>query len=292
MRRLPAFTVFELLACLAAVAVLVVLSLPAFSQTSRDNGLSVSLNNVRIIMEAQAAYRNDHGRVPMRGSRYTNGNLSGWESWNMGGKNCDSRSSFWSTYAGGIFDQSAYSRFLNPYIYPDVGIPRPPTYVNLGSGSTWTFHAGAPSAQQRAALELPVFRSPGDTETRQRLWPNPTAGLSSYDDVGTSYHVNMNWWNMPSLVPLQFTQRFNAGTGLIHAQAPDHYIWVSDQMGSVVPNVSGPIQIPGEFGGTNMSVVGFMDGRSEYIELLAATHQGPGYTLWPDTRSITQQQRR
>lgn len=37
--------------------------------------------------------------------------------------------------------------------------------------------------------------------------------------------------------------------------------------------------IPGEFGGDNMSVVGFLDGRAAYIQVSPDSLIGPGYTF-------------
>jgi type II secretory pathway pseudopilin PulG len=277
----PAFTLRETAAVLLVVAVSAALMAPAARGSRRDGGLAGSLSNMRLIMEACSAYRVDHNRVPMRGSRYQNGLMGGWDGWNYGGKNCNA---FWQTYTAGLFDESAYSRTLNSYLYPDVGVPQPVGYINTGSAPNWSFRPGTPSLNDRAALQLPVYRSPGDNRTVSRNWPTVVPGVSGYDDVGTSYLLNMKWWDMPGL-PTTFTAKYEFGVGLIHTQAPPHYIWIGDQVLDLVPLLPSTYQIEGEFGGTNFTVAGFLDGRSEYIQLLAGASSGPGYTLFPRMRS-------
>jgi type II secretory pathway pseudopilin PulG len=268
------------LAMIAVIAiVLAMILLPAMKQRWNADGQSVSINNNRWILAACAEYRLDHAdRVPMRGSGYSNGQITGgWDTWSFAGKNCN----VW--WLSGPFDESAYSRFLNPYLQANV-IPVPPGYANTGSGATWTFQDGIPTAQQRATYQVKACRSPGDVTTRQRSWPNPTPGVSCYDDVGSSYHVNMMWWDQPGW-PSSFTGRYNAGTlaisgiqGKFGVRRPSDFAWITDQVGTVVPNLfSGTVE--GEFGGANMSVIGYLDGRAAYTPLVTGASFGPGYTF-------------
>lgn len=282
-----AFTLVEAVISVLLVALLLILMLPLRARSAQPAGLVVSLNNVRRIIQAHWDYRNSNAdQVPMRGSRYSNGQLQGWDNWSNWGKNTRQP---WTTVAGGLFDQSAYSRALNSYIYPDVGIARPQNYVNTGSGSTWTFNGGTPLPADRANLQLPAFRSPGDSVTYQGNiggvpYGQANPALSGYDDIGTSYMVNMKWWDQPDLAGLSFTPRFNAGVARIRAltstPAIQTFVWVSDQICDVVAfNPAPSTGRPGEFGGTNMSVCGFLDGRADYIEIIPGAFSGPGYTL-------------
>lgn len=60
------------------------------------------------------------------------------------------------------------------------------------------------------------------------------------------------------------------------------YVYVTDQIGDILPNVSSPTySLPGEFGKTNASALGFLDGRAEYRQLLQGAASGPGYTFFP-----------
>jgi type II secretory pathway pseudopilin PulG len=280
-RRIRGFALVELAMTVAVMALLSLLMLPVMKQRWNADGQSISINNVRQLVAASAQYRLDHvERTPMRGGSYNNGNLMGWDTWNFAGKNA---STFWQ---GGQFDEHAHWRFLNPYIQ-GVPAPVPTGFVNTGSGATWTFQQGTLTAAQRAGFGVKVCRSPGDVGTRQRNWPNQTPGVSSYDDVGTSYHQNMKWWDQPG-APSGFTQRFNAGSegmrtlpGSHWYRSPSNFVWIHDQTADVAANNHA---VTGEFGGENMSVAGFLDGRAGYIQIALGTASGPGYTLavpWP-----------
>ena len=272
-------TLVEVGTTVVVVALVAAVLLAMGRQSRNGEGLQQSIANMSRIMQATAMYHADHaGQAPMRGARYINGTMSGWNTWNVAGKNCNVH---WQTAFGGIFDESAYSRVLNPYL-EFARIPRPPGYINTGSGATWTFHAGTPTAAQRT-LQLTSLRSPGDTATRQRQWPNPTPGVSCYDDVGSSYLVNMSWWEVPGL-PSGFTPRYNEGSrriGLALGGANPNYVFMNDQTLDIVSNQPTGFQMPGEFGKINASVVGYADGRVNYIEIVPGALNGPGYTLAP-----------
>src|SRR5262245_25896549 len=275
-----AFTLIELVVVLAIAGLLLVVALPASRAARQESGLAKSMANVRAIMVAAHLYHFDHvGQVPMRACGYSGGQVTGgWDGWNSFGKNCDSLpgSPFWQ---GQVFDESAYSRFLNAYLYP-ARIPRPPGYVSTGIGSTWFFNHGIPTAQQRASLEMEVCHSPGDTSTRQRNWPNPTPGISGYDDVGTSYILNMFWWDQ--FLALPFGARYEEGLRRIRLAfdgANPSYVWIADQTADWVATVSGS-NILGEFGKINASVCGFADASVRYMQLIPRAHSGPGYTFW------------
>ncbi len=280
------FTLNELVVLIVLLAL--VLLLPGLmKQRWNASGLDVSLNNVRQILQATAQYRLDNaGRTPMRGCRYSAGMITGgWDTWNAFGKNCDS---FWQSYGGGVFDESARGRALNSYLQSQSA-PVPTGYLNTGAGATWSFNSGTPTPAQRLSFEVKKCRSPGDVATRQRTWPIPTPGVSNYNDVGTSYLLNMKWWDQPGL-PANFTQRYNAGTEKIRvmpslrsgSRASETFAWISDSIGNVVANTTG--NSTGEFGGTNMSVLGFLSGHAAYTTLTPGALSGPGYTFgipWP-----------
>lgn len=276
--RTRAFTMIELVMVVVVISTIAVLLLPAMKRRWNAGAEVDSIKNVRQILRANAQYRLDHAdRVPMRGASYSNGQITGgWDTWHHAGKNCDQ---FWQA-TGGAFDESAFGRFLNPYLSTTLA-PMPPGYINTGAGATWTFRSGTPTVQQRAAFKMEVCRSPGDVATRQRNWPLATPGVSCYNDVGTSYLVNMKWWDTSGF-PGNFTQRFNAGVSAISAirasawfRPLNNYVWIHDQVADVVP-YSGSSVTPGEFGGKNMSVCGYLDGRAAYIKLVPNALFGPG----------------
>jgi prepilin-type N-terminal cleavage/methylation domain-containing protein len=282
MQKRRGFTLIETVVALAMIVGLLVVLLPMGKSVRNADGMRDSILNVQQILIARAMYSEDHAdQIPMRGSRYQNGQLSGWDTWHFGGKN---PSSIWRELYGGVFDESAYSRPLNAYLRTDGSrIPKPVGYLNTGSGSTWNFLPGNATNPQRASLKIPVFKSPGDVATRQRNWPNPTPGVSCYDDVGTSYLLNMKWWDQPGL-PSQFTARFNEGVNRIRLIAnnpsPNTFVWVHDQIADLLVNSGPGAVIQGEFGGNNRSVLGFIDGRADYMQVTPGVSSGTGYTFF------------
>jgi hypothetical protein len=268
-----------LIECVLSVVVVVVMLaclLPISRRSRLAGGLDCSMNNVRLIVAAEGVYKAVNNQVPMRANHYYEGAISGWDSCSFGGKDC---SPWWISGYGGDFDESAYSRQLNAYLYPDLGLAVPSGYFNNGIWPGWTFWHGTASVAERDQLELPVYRSPGDVDTRQRNWPTPTPGISCYDDVGTSYLLNMKWWDVPGL-PTNWTAHYNEGVRRIRDTAPGDFVWVNDEVADVVANLQSA-SIPGQFGGTNMSVAGFIDGSSGYIQITPGAMSGPGYTFDP-----------
>jgi len=74
------FTLIELLVVIAIIALLIGILLPALGRARNAGRLAVSLNNCRQILIAQATYRFDKkDQIPMRGTGYAAGNMSGWD---------------------------------------------------------------------------------------------------------------------------------------------------------------------------------------------------------------------
>jgi prepilin-type N-terminal cleavage/methylation domain-containing protein len=269
-----AFTLIELLVVIAIIALLIGILLPALGRARNAGRLSVSLSNCRQVLIGQATYRFDKkDQVPMRGHRYALGLLDSWDTWVYGGKNCDK---WWQTGQGGLYDESAFSRPLTPYLYPEQSIDTPAGYASAGTSNLWNYNPGTPTDLERQTLQTPVFRSPGDRASHQRNFPMQDPSISSYDDVGTSYHINMKWWDQPDLpgAPSQspanpiFTQRYNEGTRRIRLASEfdptGKFVWIHDQTSDVVANAPGNTSWLGEFGDKNKSVHAYLDGRAQY----------------------------
>ncbi len=286
--RTRAFTLIELLVVIAIIALLIGILLPALGKARNASRITISLSNVRQIMLAFSTYRSESkDQVPMYGSGYGDGAITaGWDTWSYGGKNTDA---FW---AGGPFDEPAYYRRLNSYMYPGLTLEKPTGFVDIGKGSSpngtaqpgkgyWTLTRGSLTPQQRTALEMTAYRSPGDKATKQRTWPQETPGVTSYDDVGTSYHMNMKWWDQTSG---NFTVRYDYGVRKVRLASEfdptNKFVWIHDQTADVVANTgTGPIpnrpQFMGEFGEKNKSVMGYLDARAEYNKMVSGSFYDP-----------------
>lgn len=257
------FTLIELLVVIAIIAVVVSLLLPALGKAKKAGWLAVSLSNIRQITAAAVTYREDNKAFMPLTLTYTRGSdksaaypfACGWCTWQYGGKNADG-----PRWSGSCFDVEAADRPLNPYLYPDILFEAPDAPASLPSAD--------PS---RKTVEMLVFRDPADRYSYQHsasFSVNPVGDpISSYNDVGTSYHFNVKWWDQVA-VSLSFERAFKFGCErlrLSDAFTPSRMVWINDQFSDVVANnVNASFKLVNGYGDTNKSVMGFMDGHAAY----------------------------
>ena len=248
----PGFTLVELLVVVAVIAILMGALLPALGGAQRSSRLIASLNNLRQISAASVSYSHDNSDrwpvIPLVEPAPGKPGAVLFNSWTWGGKTTDE---FWASYAGGLNHVTASERVLNPYVYDSVDFD-------------------GPGDEFRA--DLPVFRCPGDSTSHQRnYWAERLIldPISSYDDVGTSYHMNMKWWFFDrdaEAVRDNTPERWNEMRQLFRKatfRAPSRFVWVHDQVMDIV--AVREFDREGQHGGLNRSAVGFMDGHVEYV---------------------------
>jgi prepilin-type N-terminal cleavage/methylation domain-containing protein len=280
-----AFTLIELLVVVAVVAMLIGILLPALGAARNAARLGVSMSNIRQLAVGSSSYSFDHREHhPIRMS-YSYGSVDGYTTWNFGGKN---NHVFWRTHDGGQWDEPAYSRSLNRYIYPEVPIPQPPGWYDWPD-----YNEGHPHDEDRLRLQLTVFRSPGDRATYQRPStgrPEPDYSISGYDDVGTSYHFNMRWWETLAAELPQGSESHTRWAERILALGsrwmntgtrtdPWRFVLMHDQIAGVVLDDPQRRSWRGEFGQGNRSVMVFLDGRAEYARVEPGGESADGYTF-------------
>jgi prepilin-type N-terminal cleavage/methylation domain-containing protein len=286
-RTRKGFTLIELLVVIAIIALLISILLPALSKARNSAQLAVSLSNNRQIMVGYDTFMTDKkGLLPYLPANGPGG--PAMSSWCYGGMDT---SDWWATRYSGWYDYPAIIRPLNPYLYPNIDFGPQPTDLY-------------PRPVNRQALDLSVYRSPGDKLTYQRNWPAPTPGISSYQDVGTSYHANLTWFyylfNQIQIRPGETTTQYNLRVikdisrrfTVARDLDSSKFVVIHDQIADVVANneltpVQTRCRYPGEFGGINKSVMAFLDGHASYLEIIPGTgyqrptYSGPGYEfMW------------
>lgn len=283
------FTLIELLVVIGIIALLIGLLLPSVGRARKSGWLVKSLSNVRGIGTANFAYqsdwkgfsafgalkgRNGGGRGQWRDVAADWTQVTGVSSWCFGGKENDGYWVSGANAAGGAFDFESADRPLNRYMSNDITYP----YEQISDGM---IPANAPI---RAEFDLDYFRDPSDKASLQQQWsynadPTNTRRLrvsvallsgeqiSSYDDVGTSYHMNFKWFNYiyPSR-DSNFGRAYFKGMRVFRQAdgiSPSKFVFVHDQYADLIANSSSTqYQLINGYGDINKSIMGFFDGHA------------------------------
>lgn len=219
-----------------------------------------SLANMQQHGVALAQYRADNagylpiGMVAARGMAPP-ASGQGWCTWSHAGKNNDA---WWPQGAfGQLFDVEAADRPLNAYLYPGFVFTAPPPPATLP--------ATAPS---RRTEQAPLNRDPADRWTTERTWPNPTKGVSTYDDIGTSYVWQSDWIGQIGRAGFGFAQSVTEGARRLavgQGVTPSRFVWELDPFATIVTNRAQPTaQVVNWYGEANKSIMLFMDGHTGY----------------------------
>jgi hypothetical protein len=249
------------------------------------------MSNERQIVLGSEQYRADNrDDVPLPASRFRNSELQSWCSWTYGGKDT---SEHWARGQGQIHDIAAGARPLNQYLYGEIIFPTP-----VNRNEDWkNFKPGRPP-EPRGEIELEAYRSPGDKVSYQHgsvnggpedgpkgSWPGRDYSISSYDDVGTSYHSNMYWWEpLLDQYDNDWTKAWFEGLKRLKLAgdfSTSTFVWMYDQTADVSANAVNtfPDGIMGEFGELNKSVIGFYDGHVDYVSIVPGAPNTEDYQL-------------
>lgn len=273
------FTLIELLVVIAIIALLIGILLPALGKARLAAWKAISLNNLRQQTLGVSQYRSDwNDEVPLPPSRLqASSDRVAWCSWSYGGKDTGE---YWATGRGAIHDIGAGARPLNQYLYGEFTFPE---LINPKRDRD-DYKPGKPS-EPRQAIELEGFKSPGDKASYQQNWPTQNQELSSYDDVGTSYHYNMNWWD-----PVfeqndgQSVKAWRDGLTRLRLAAgfeTSSFVTIYDQTADVSANAEFkfPNGVMGEFGDMNKACMAFYDGHVAYTAVEVGKSNTRNYQL-------------
>ncbi len=259
-----AATLVDVLAVVGVVVVLAPLVMACLVDEREEARIGQCLANLRTLGVASEMYLADwDGECPPIVKRMAGDYLS-VTNWFHGGKTNDD---YWLTDSGGAFYLPVTERPLNPYLLGGR------VEADVTSGN-----------QVIERTEVPVLGCPADSLTYERSYTGgvygPLYGLSTYDDVGTSYIFNLQ-----SLRDTNVDEWGNDGQGweeLSHAilastaeMQPDSFIWyLEGPLDWALYQQELTVGFHGELG--RHSVM-FRDGHAGYQYMDSMEWCGPGW---------------
>ena len=242
-----ALTLIETVVAVGLLSSMSALVVPTLSSAREDAKRLTCQSHLGQTGAALVTYLSDLKLLPM----YTSSDSS-WASWSFGGWSGRNRA-FWEDLAGGVFNIQTNKRPLTVYMttwtIPDEVDPFTPTQ------------------------EAPLFGCPSDNISAQWQWGGRPAGMSTYDNVGTSYQLNFHWWDQTADSPCPpgsgfcWPYRLSTLGYLIYekyiVRQPERFITMIEE-----PADSGlgtDIQTMGYHGDFSTHMAAFADGHAEYL---------------------------
>ncbi len=261
LRAKKGFTLIELLVVVAIIALLISILLPSLRDAKEQAKIAKCLSGLRNLMTSTILYFQDYNDAfPF----YTVGGGGGVCTWSYGGKTSDE---YWKSHPdyGDLFYIPSQHRPLNEYV--------------MGGDMEPDLYEGGQLVKR---TEVPTLECPGDRTSHQRFWDSATEAvqISSYDDIGTSYHFNMH-----AISDTNIDEWQNNGAGwttLVRAL-------VKDTMGGMVATLTFYHEDPMDYALDNeverlgnhrklsKHTVGFLDGHADYKLMDTRDHCGVGW---------------
>jgi len=238
---------------IAVISLLVSILVPALSAAREQAKLAVCLVNLRHLTAAGHLYGEDNGDIwPVIPVLEVGDNIQ-FNSWRFGGKTSDD---YWKNHYGGKNHHTITERPLNPYVTGGPVHPDPPG----------------------RRTELPIYRCPSDVGTFQRrFWysdPPLDTSISCYDDVGTTYQINVKWY----MIGPRDAARWEEYRDLFgRVQSPSSFVWLHDHKMDFISET--PYSREGDHGGMNKGSAAFLDGHALYLDVVPDAASTPDYNL-------------
>jgi prepilin-type N-terminal cleavage/methylation domain-containing protein len=266
------FTLIELLVVVAIIALLISILLPSLKDAREQAKVAKCLANYRQLMTASTQYFLDYNDNFPFVTR-TGGNLIGICSWSYGGK---TPSDYWRTSDSGVFYIPIEDRPFNTYLL-STAVQR----------DTWE------NNQLIKRTEVPVLQCPADHNTNMHGLSDPSQAhldVSTYDDIGTSYHYNLGalvgtnidpWgpagaqgenWKLIGRALVKECLAKHAATYVMFLEDPMDYALPRPDEGKNV----GTLEM-GNHGRIGKNAVGYLDAHAEYKSTDTRRYCGLGW---------------